>query len=126
MPSRSFLCRMTADLRSIGHCSTKTEPTLGGLAHITGRNLAAGVGKAGMLIAVEQAISNACLKRCSPCSNFERVQHVHVQSLHVSHIACHEGQAIGLRRGGQECIDDRHRADRIHPAPLLGNSRIDG
>ena len=62
----------------------------------------------------------------SPCSRFERVQHVHVQSRYVRHVACHEGQSIDLGRRGQERIDNRYWTDRIHLAPLLGNSRIDG
>ena len=45
--------------------------------------------------------------RSSPRSSFERIQHVHVQSRHVRHVACHEGQAMGLGRRGQERIDDR-------------------
>ena len=42
------------------------------------------------------------------------------------YIACYKRQTVGLGRRGKKPIDDRHRADWVHLAPLLGNDRIHG
>lgn len=56
----------------------------------------------------------------------KRVQHRDPEPSDVRFVAGHQREVVGLGRGGQQRVDDRHGTDRVHAPPFLGNGGVDG